>query len=1026
MSQKNNFTYGGLTPFYSKKCFSNFVPKTLFFVFATLIYSSNLMAQSSKSFEGILEADAQSKSELRELFTHFDVYSLNSSELKKHCSASETSVFDLKIGDKSLTINLIQNDIRSANYKQILGTDNGNVILPKGEITTYMGYTNDGAEVRMTINDGFIVGYFMYKNERFYLEPINRFVPGSKKDLYVWYNLKDVIPNPNATCGVKDMERQKENIDHDHEKEISEARNLLVPSGCVTIRLAIAVDNSYYVAYSSNTTAINNQTLSVTNNVISDYNTVFNKIINYTIVASFYSTTSTSAFETAITNSTDGSIILANFSTWAGSPTNVPANAFATVFDLASFWTKRDIASGGNPSLVGLAYTPGVCSLAAKNLLEDFTATASTLRQMVSHEYGHNWTCQHDVSGSPNIMAPSVNGSTTWSAASLGYVNSRESSADCNTLTYAIPGSPNATFNLATTECINYPTPLNDGAGRTPTSWTWSVTGGTVVSGTAQNTTATFTTAGNQTVTHSASNSACGSTQTNTVVKNINIINLVHPTATTSCSFNATNTGSSGGYGTGIFNVTLGSMNVSSSGTEGDGYVYLDKICGNNVSLSQLINPISVTVGTSNTERVRIYIDLNNNGTFTANESVFYGVGMGVLSGEIVIPSSVLRNTMLRMRVISDLNSNLPACTTPTYGQIEDYGIIVDNTCPTLSACSITNTNTGTSGIYNMGILNVTMGSINATSFATFEEGKVYVDRACNNTTTVSALTNTISITLGVTNNTQRVNVFIDYNNDGTFQSGEMVFAVPLQTTNTTGGNVLTGNFTIPNTATGNTKLLLRVVADFAGGPIPSACVTPTFGQVEDYSIIIPQALLLPVTLLRFDANEINKKVVLNWVTTNETNNKGFEIERSVDGKNYYSIGNIDGSGTTNATQQYTFVDERPIRGIAYYRLMQLDIDGKKEQIGTATVTVTGENLSAVFPNPMTNGKLNVIFKNEENLSDLTILISDLSGRILYNQTQNIVDGLNQFELDLETLPKGAYLMEIKRANSSEFIKLLK
>ena len=318
MSQKNNFTHSVLTPFYSKKSISNSALKTLVFVLAILFFSSHLMAQSSKTFDGILESEAQNKPELRQLFNRFDVYSINSTELKKYCSANESSTFELNIGSKSLTINLIQNDIRSADYKAILGTDNGNVILPKSDNITYMGYTNDGAEVRMTINDDFIVGYFMYQNEKFYLEPIDRFVPGSKKDLYVFYNVKDVIPNPNATCGVKDMAAQKENIDHQHQKVINDAQNRMMPMGCVTIRLAIAVDNLYYVAYSSNTTTINNKILSVVNNVITDYNTAFNKIINYTVVSSFYSTTTTTAFETAITNSTDGGTILANFNTWAG------------------------------------------------------------------------------------------------------------------------------------------------------------------------------------------------------------------------------------------------------------------------------------------------------------------------------------------------------------------------------------------------------------------------------------------------------------------------------------------------------------------------------------------------------------------------------------------------------------------------------------------------------------------------------------------------------------------------------------
>ena len=47
----------------------------------------------------------------------------------------------------------------------------------------------------------------------------------------------------------------------------------------------------------------------------------------------------------------------------------------------------------------------------------------------------------------------------------------------------------------------------------------------------------------------------------------------------------------------------------------------------------------------------------------------------------------------------------------------------------------------------------------------------------------------------------------------------------------------------------------------------------------------------LPVKYLSFTGNAVNKSVVLNWVTTQETNNNYFKIERSITGKDFASIG---------------------------------------------------------------------------------------------------------------------------------------
>ena len=155
------------------------------------------------------------------------------------------------------------------------------------------------------------------------------------------------------------------------------------------------------------------------------------------------------------------------------------------------------------------------------------------------------------------------------------------------------------------------------------------------------------------------------------------------PTAPNSCTINSSNTGSTGYYGTGIYNFTLNTINSSSSQTIVDGYVYADKTCSDFTILSSpstsssIATSASVTVGTLNTERVKIYIDLDNDGNLTEETALFNQSGKGTLTSNMTIPSTVLRNTLLRMRVVSDVGNSSVPCTTPSYGQIEDYGIII-------------------------------------------------------------------------------------------------------------------------------------------------------------------------------------------------------------------------------------------------------------------------------------------------------------------------------------------------------------
>ncbi|PJF33793.1 MAG: hypothetical protein CUN57_01220, partial [Phototrophicales bacterium] len=89
----------------------------------------------------------------------------------------------------------------------------------------------------------------------------------------------------------------------------------------------------------------------------------------------------------------------------------------------------------------------------------------------------------------------------------------------------------------------------------------------------------------------------------------------------------------------------------------------------------------------------------------------------------------------------------------------------------------------------------------------------------------------------------------------------------------------------------------------------------------------------LPIDLVRFVASKRDGgQVSLEWTTASEINNDYFTIERSFDGRNFESIGQVKGAGNSFEEINYSFVDES-IAGISsnrivYYRLKQTDYDG--------------------------------------------------------------------------------------------------
>ena len=158
--------------------------------------------------------------------------------------------------------------------------------------------------------------------------------------------------------------------------------------------------------------------------------------------------------------------------------------------------------------------------------------------------------------------------------------------------------------------------------------------------------------------------------------------------------------GLTGGYA-GITEVIFNDLIGSSSSTDVDnptnGYMNFTTSCLNvaNVQVGQTY-PLKVTTW-FNTQKVKAWIDYNNNGVFTdAGEELTPTGGLTSTNGaqviqSVTIPASPTLNTSLRMRIISEMNAGPTSgsCHACTYGQCEDYTVIITSTSSVASVAIV-------------------------------------------------------------------------------------------------------------------------------------------------------------------------------------------------------------------------------------------------------------------------------------------------------------------------------------------------
>lgn len=218
-----------------------------------------------------------------------------------------------------------------------------------------------------------------------------------------------------------------------------------------------------------------------------------------------------------------------------------------------------------------------------------------------------------------------------------------------------------------------------DASSGDPTSWLWDFGDGNT--STIQNPIHTYTTSGTYTVELTATNQFGSHTETKT---NYIVVNLSAQTPVAPSCVPMTQNGT---LGFGITNVSFNTINET-SGDASEGY--LDNTCSQTTVFAGQTYSITIQHAQPTTHNCAVWIDYNNDGVFDdLTEKVISSTSSLATSGNVTIASNAVLNIPLRMRVIADydLNAVPTPCLNPTYGQAEDYTIIIEqDTSPPVGA----------------------------------------------------------------------------------------------------------------------------------------------------------------------------------------------------------------------------------------------------------------------------------------------------------------------------------------------------
>jgi hypothetical protein len=176
----------------------------------------------------------------------------------------------------------------------------------------------------------------------------------------------------------------------------------------------------------------------------------------------------------------------------------------------------------------------------------------------------------------------------------------------------------------------------------------------------------------------------------------------------------------------------------------------------------------------------------------------------------------------------------------------------------------------------------------------------------------------------------------------------------------------------------------------------------------------------LPLEWLSFEAIRQENGIELMWVTLKESNVSHFVIEKSYDGKYFFTIHNYI-PARNGAYNSYEYNDKENVNTISYYRIRQVDHNYNYSYSKIIKVSDPEDIEFQIYPNPAKES-FEVMFTSIYN-EEIEIFIYNI-----YNHEVKAIklgSGENNVLINTQSWARGSYIVKALKENKSCYKKMI-
>ena len=197
-----------------------------------------------------------------------------------------------------------------------------------------------------------------------------------------------------------------------------------------------------------------------------------------------------------------------------------------------------------------------------------------------------------------------------------------------------------------------------------------------------------------------------------------------------------------------------------------------------------------------------------------------------------------------------------------------------------------------------------------------------------------------------------------------------------------------------------------------------NGCGASATGSVE--------CIKMSVELIEFAGRTMETENLIYWSTATEENTDFFTVEYSVNGQDFFRLGDVQAAGFSNTTMSYEMKDTDP-SVLTYYRLVEYTFEGVSTVVSDVIALERddkGFHIEGINPVPVVD-VLNIDI-NVKDVSSAQIMVFDVTGRMVITTQIDLEAGMNAQSLDMSNVAGGAYFLQVVSGNQVQSLKFLK